>query len=111
MRGRAKLPKGNPLMYVQFEYTQADLVDASKRLLSRSNLVNVGSWKSSIYSAVISGAVVFLILRNDPMVGLVVGLVAGVVIVLCELSAGWILCKLSARCLDFYHKPVRTGSP
>src|SRR5262249_18946360 len=82
MRGRAELPKGNPLMYVQFEYTQADLVDASKRLLGRSNLVNVGSWKSSIYNAVIAGAVVFLILRNDPMVGLVVGLVAGLIIVL-----------------------------
>ena len=82
MRGRAELLKGNPLMYVQFEYTQADLVDASKRLLGRSNLVNVGSWKSSIYNAVVAGAVVFLILRNDPMVGLVVGLVAGLIIVL-----------------------------
>jgi hypothetical protein len=69
-------------MYVQFEFTQADLVDANKRLLGRSNLVNVGSWKASIYPAVIAGAIVFLILRNDPAFGLVVGLVAGLVIVL-----------------------------
>src|SRR5262249_18738821 len=80
--GRVRLPKGNPLMYVQFEFTRADLVDTNKRLLGRSNLVNVGSRKGSINNAVIVGAIVFLILRNDPMVGLVVGLVAGLVIVL-----------------------------
>src|SRR5262249_28037752 len=104
-------PTGRGSLYVQFEFTQADLVDANKRLLGRSSIVNVGSWKASIYSAVIVGAIVLLILRNDPTVGLVVGLVAGVVIVLCELSAAWILCKLPTICLDFYHKPVKTGSP
>jgi YcxB-like protein len=69
-------------MRVQFEYTQADLVDANTRLLRRSNLVNVGSWKSSIFPAVIVGAIAFLILRNDPMVGMVVGLVGGLIVIL-----------------------------
>jgi len=74
--------ESNPLMYVQFEFTQADLVDATKRLLGRSNIANAGLWKGSIYYAVIVGAIVFLILRNDPTEGLVVGLVAGLVIAL-----------------------------
>jgi len=69
-------------MYVQFEYTQADLVDANKRLLGRSNLVNAGTWKDSIYYTVIVGAIVYLILRDNPRVGLLAGLVAGLVIVL-----------------------------
>jgi hypothetical protein len=69
-------------MYVQFEFTQADLVDASKRLLGRSNVVNAGLRKASIYSAVIVGAIVFLFLRNDQKVGLVVGLFAGLVTIL-----------------------------
>jgi hypothetical protein len=69
-------------MRVQFEYTQADLVDANKRLLRRSNLVKAGSWKDSIFFAIIVGGIGFLILRNNPMIGLVVGLVEVLIIVL-----------------------------
>jgi YcxB-like protein len=69
-------------MYVQFEFTQADLVDATKRLLGRSNRVKAGLREGSIFSAVVVGATVFLFLRNDPTEGLVVGLVAGLITVL-----------------------------
>jgi hypothetical protein len=69
-------------MYVLFEFTQADLVDATRRLLGRSNVANAGSWKASIYPTVIMGSIAFLILRNDPTVCMVVGLIAGLVIVL-----------------------------
>jgi YcxB-like protein len=69
-------------MHVQFEYTQADLVDANKRLLRRSNLLLAGSWKDSIYYTLIACGIVYLIWRKDPTLGLAVGLVAGLVVIL-----------------------------
>src|SRR5262245_3236693 len=69
-------------MYVQFEYTETELVDSCRRLLGRSKPVNARLWKDSIYYAVIMGAIVFLILRNDPTYGLVAGLVVGLLMLL-----------------------------
>jgi hypothetical protein len=63
-------------MYVQFEFTQSDLVDASKRLLDRDKGASAGVWKAAIYDGVVVGSIIFLALQNKPAIGLVVSLTA-----------------------------------
>jgi hypothetical protein len=69
-------------MYVQFEFTQEDLVDASKRFLNRRNPGLSKAWKSSLYSAISVGVIVFFFVRNKPMIGLLLGLVAGLIVLI-----------------------------
>jgi hypothetical protein len=63
-------------MYVQFEFTEADLVDAAKRLLGRYKSPSAGSWIAPIYYCVVVGAIIFLFLQNNPAKGLLAGLIA-----------------------------------
>jgi YcxB-like protein len=70
-------------MYVKFEFTQEDLIDASQRSINRGNLGRSKVWNSSSYSAVSVGVITFFFLRNSPTIGLLVGLlVAGIIILI-----------------------------
>jgi hypothetical protein len=69
-------------MYVQFEFTREDLVDASKRFLNHGNRGRTAVWKSSIYSAISVGIIVFFLFRNYPAIGLLLGFVAAGIIIL-----------------------------
>jgi hypothetical protein len=69
-------------MYVKFEFTQEDLVDAAKRSLNRRNLGRARIWKSSLYSAISVGVIIFFFLRNNPTIGLLLGLVVAGIIIL-----------------------------
>ena len=69
-------------MYIQFEFTAEDLVDASKRFLDRRN-IGQRVWRSSLYSAIAVGVIVFFFLRKSPTIGLLLGLVvAGIVMLI-----------------------------
>ncbi len=70
-------------MYVKFEFTREDLVDASKRFLNRRNRGRSRAWKSSLYSAISVGVTIFFFFRNNPTIGLLLGLiVAGIIILI-----------------------------
>jgi hypothetical protein len=69
-------------MYVQFEYTREDLVDASKRLLYRKNPERSKVWKSSLLSAISVAVIIVFLFRNNPRIGLLLGLVVAGIIVL-----------------------------
>ncbi|MEA2203726.1 MAG: hypothetical protein QOE77_502 [Blastocatellia bacterium] len=70
-------------MYVKFEFTQEDLIDAAKRSLNRRNLGRARLLKSSLYLAISVGVIVFFILRSTPTIGLLLGLaVAGITILI-----------------------------
>lgn len=68
-------------MYVQFEFTREDLVDASKRLLNRQNQKRPSVWKSSLFSAFSVAVIIYFMFRHDPKIGLLLSLVvAGIII-------------------------------
>lgn len=69
-------------MHVQFEYTQEDLFDASRRFLDRSKIANVGMWQSALYFALFAGVVLFFIFINNPPERLAFGSVAAIISVL-----------------------------
>ena len=70
-------------MYVQFEFTQEDLVDASKHFLNRANLGRSRVSKSALYSAISVGVIIFFFFRNNPTIGFLLGLiVAGILILI-----------------------------
>ena len=69
-------------MYVKFEFSQEDLVDATKRLVNHNNPARSKAWKSSLYSALSVGVIVFFFLRNKPTLGLLLGLVVGLIILI-----------------------------
>ena len=69
-------------MHVQFEFTQDDLVDASRRFLNRRNLGRSRAWKSSLFSAISVGVIIFFFLRNSPTTGLLLGLLGAGIIIL-----------------------------
>ena len=69
-------------MYVKFEFTQEDMVDASKRFLNRRNAGRSRGWQSSLYSAISVGVIMFFVLRSSPTIGLLLGLVAAGIIIL-----------------------------
>lgn len=70
-------------MYVKFEFTQEDLVDAAKRSLNRRNLGRAKLLKSSLYLAISVGVIIFFVLRSRPTIGLLLGLViAGIIILI-----------------------------
>ena len=68
-------------MHVQFEFTKEDLVDANKRFLGRCKAFKAVTWKSSVFSALAVAVMVFLVLQKSPILGLVFGLLAAVIIV------------------------------
>jgi len=69
-------------MHVQFEFTKEDLIDASKRFLKRGKMRKSVLWKTSVYSAFSVGVIIFVMLQNSPMIGLVVGLIAAGIVML-----------------------------
>jgi hypothetical protein len=69
-------------MRVQFEFTQEDLVDASKRLLKHRRLERSKAWKTSLYSALSVGVIIFFFVRNKPAIGLLLGLVGGLIMLI-----------------------------
>src|SRR5947207_14717343 len=68
-------------MHVQFEFTQEDMFDASRRSLARSEAVRSWRLKGLLYTAVFSWLLVFLFffLLQQPVKGAVVGLIAAVI--------------------------------
>lgn len=68
-------------MHVQFEFTQEDLIDVSRRSLERSEAVRSWRLKGLLYSMVVCGGAAFLplFLMGHPVEGAIVGLIGAVV--------------------------------
>jgi hypothetical protein len=66
-------------MHVQFQFTQEDLIDVSKRFLARSKVVRLWRWKGLLYTAFLAWLLVFIFFFNTPIKGVIVGSVAAVV--------------------------------
>jgi hypothetical protein len=68
-------------MHVQFEFTQEDLIDVSRRSLDRSKAVRSWRLKGLLYSVISCGGAAFLplFLMGRPVEGAIVGLIAAVV--------------------------------
>lgn len=68
-------------MHVQFEFTQEDSIDASKRFLARSEVVRSARLKGMLANAVLAWAIVFIafLRTTTPAYGALFGLVAAVV--------------------------------
>ncbi|MEK6334326.1 MAG: YcxB family protein [Acidobacteriota bacterium] len=62
-------------MRVQFDYTQDDLVDASKRFLARSKAVRRWRWQGLIMLAAVGWVATFAFFYRSPTIGVWVGLV------------------------------------
>jgi len=68
-------------MYVKFDFTEDDLVDASKRFLGRQTNNHSSDWKNSLLSALAIGVLLFMSLRSETVVRLLLSLaVAGIII-------------------------------
>ena len=67
-------------MRVQFEFTEADCLDVTKRILERAQ-AGVWTWKMLIYAALVTGALqmlVFIVLFSfSPLTAAIVGLATG----------------------------------
>jgi hypothetical protein len=66
-------------MHVEFEFTQADLIDASKRFSARVKVVRSFQWKNLIATAFLSWLLVFSFFYRTPVKGAILGLVAAVI--------------------------------
>lgn len=69
-------------MRVQFDFTEADCLDVTKRILARAQ-VGVWTWKMLIYAALVTGALqmlVFIVLFSfSPLTAAIVGLATAAV--------------------------------
>ena len=66
-------------MRVQFEFTQDDLVDASRRFAARSKVVSSWKWTSMFTAALFAWLLTFALFYRTPGRGALVGLVAAFV--------------------------------
>ena len=66
-------------MRVEFEFTQKDLVDASKRFMARSKVVRSWRWKDLATAAILSWGIVFAVFWTVPFKGAVIGLLASLI--------------------------------
>ena len=68
-------------MHVQFEFTQEDLIDVSRRSLARSGAVRSWRLRGLLYTVAFSWGLVFLFffLLHEPMKGAIIGLIAAAV--------------------------------
>ncbi|HYR77846.1 MAG TPA: YcxB family protein [Pyrinomonadaceae bacterium] len=65
-------------MKVQFNYTQEDLVDSTRRFTERSRVARSWYWQNLIGTAIFSGLVFFVVFYRMSLVGLVAGTVVAV---------------------------------
>jgi hypothetical protein len=63
-------------MHVQFEFTQDDLIDASKRLSARLKAVRSFQWNGLLATAFLAWLLFFVFLYRTPIQGAIIGLVA-----------------------------------
>lgn len=63
-------------MRVQFEFTRADLIDASKRFSARSKVIRSWKWQGVFYSALFTWLLVFAFLFRTPLKGALIALAA-----------------------------------
>lgn len=82
-------------MHVEFEFTKEDLVDVAKRVIKRRNAKKPGEWKDAFYLAIPFGLVVFIVLRKSPLIALLTGLIAALVIIVLYLR--WLRSSLENR--------------
>jgi hypothetical protein len=82
-------------MHVEFEFKKEDLVDVAKRCLKRRNTKKADEWKASLYLAISVAVIVFFLLKKSPLIGLVTGLIAALVILL--LYPRWLRSSLENR--------------
>ena len=66
-------------MRVQFEFTQEDMVDASKRFLARSKVVRSWQKRDLLLAATLLWVLVFLFFRDTPLKGAAFGLFVAIV--------------------------------
>ena len=66
-------------MHIQFEFTQDDLIDVSKRFLARSKVVRSWRWKGLLSTAFLAWLLVFMFFFSTPIKGIIVGLVAAAI--------------------------------
>jgi hypothetical protein len=66
-------------MRVQFDYTQADMVDVSKRLLARSRAVRGWRWQGLFVTASITWLLVFFFLLKTPFKGALIASLAALI--------------------------------
>ena len=62
-------------MKVQFNYTQEDLIDSSRRFTARLKVARSWYWQNLVGTAIFSGLVFFVVFHRRPLVGLVIGTV------------------------------------
>jgi hypothetical protein len=63
-------------MRVQFEFSQDDLIDVSKRVQARSKLVRSWRWQGLVTTAMLAWLLVFLLFFGARLKGALIGLVA-----------------------------------
>lgn len=66
-------------MRVQFDYTQTDMVDVSKRLLARSKAVRGWHWQGLFVTAIITWLLVFFFLLRTPFKGALIASLAALI--------------------------------
>ncbi len=63
-------------MHVQFEFTQDDLIDASKRFSARLKAVRSFQWNGLLATAFLAWLLFFVFLYRTPIQGAIIGLIA-----------------------------------
>jgi hypothetical protein len=66
-------------MRVQFEFTQADLIDASKRFSARLKAVRSFQWTGLLATSFLTWLLVFVFLYRTPVQGAIIGLLAAAI--------------------------------
>jgi uncharacterized membrane protein len=77
--GRTRSDERADKMLVQFEFTQDDLVDVSKRSMARSKVTQAWRWQGMVYSALFAWLLVFAFFFSTPLKGALIGLAAAAV--------------------------------
>jgi len=69
-------------MHVQFEFTQEDMINTSKRFIARSEAARSWHWKGLLYTAALTWGAVFLFFLfvvSSPVKGALLGLLAAII--------------------------------
>src|SRR3712207_29440 len=66
-------------MHVQFEFTEDEMVDASRRFLARSGALRSIRWKDTLYVSLAAGVIPLLFFLDRPIMGVTIGGLAALV--------------------------------